>query len=131
MANADESWVREVIHTVEAMTQQLTAYRQDVTRALSPMYPRIVEIEKRLDQEAKERPQRQKDLDRKLESQNAVASQQGAKIEQAVSTLKAHGEILREQSNILGTIYRWQAWGRAFDLILLAAILIAALVWWL
>lgn len=123
----DESWVREVIHSVEHMTQQLIAYRQDVTRSLTPMYPRIVEIEKRLDQEAKDRPQRQKELDAKLEKQNAVASKQGAQIEQAVSTLKAHGEILETQNKTLNRIQRVSNFRLYIELVIVASLL--AMLW--
>lgn len=126
----DSAYAREFIRTVEDMTRQLVTFRQDITRAMAPMYPRIVEIEKQLDLEARERPARQKELDAKLEKQNAVASQQGAAIQQTVNTLNAHGEILHKQNEILGRIYHWQFWGRIFDIVLIAGYIVALIVWW-
>jgi uncharacterized protein involved in exopolysaccharide biosynthesis len=131
MPGDDDTYAREFIRTVEDMTRQLVAFRQDITRAMAPMYPRIVEIEKQLEQEARERPARQKELDSKLEKQNAVASQQGAAIQQTIQALNAHGETLERQNRILDRIYHWQFWGRVFDIVLIGGFGIALIVWWL
>lgn len=63
---------REMVRSIEQMTQRLVEFRQEVGRAVYPLYPRILEIEKRLDQEARDRPQRQQELDARLTVQDTA-----------------------------------------------------------
>lgn len=128
MASEDD-YIREIIHTVELMTRQLVEFRQDITRAMAPMYPRIVEVEKRIEQDARERHARQQELDRKLESARAIASQQGAALQQVTNAVKAQGETLEKQNTILARIYHWQFWGRVFDIVLIGGLVVAVLYW--
>lgn len=119
--NNDDGWAREVVRTVEEMSRRLVEFRQDVNRAMQPLYPRIVEIEKRADREAEERTKRQKELDGKLAEQNRIASQQGAAIQQALGALNAHSEILQSQSHDLAHIRTWQRRRAVIEIVLIAA----------
>lgn len=76
MSNPDDNYAREVVRTVELMSRQLVEFRQDISRATLPLYPRIVEIERQLEAEAKERPARQQMLDKKLAAQDKELGKQ-------------------------------------------------------
>ena len=78
----DEPYIREMIRTVELMSRQLVEFRQDISRATLPLYPRIVEIERQLEAEARERPARQAALDKKLAAQDQELGQQTAALSQ-------------------------------------------------
>lgn len=82
MSNPDDNYAREMIRSIEAMSRQLVEFRQDISRATLPLYPRIVEIERQLDAEAKERPARQKALDKKLAAQDHELEQQTSALDQ-------------------------------------------------
>jgi hypothetical protein len=79
---SDDNYAREVIRTVEAMSRQLVEFRQDISRATLPLYPRIVEIERQMELEARERPARQKALDKKLAAQDQELEQQTVALDQ-------------------------------------------------
>lgn len=119
--SADEQWIREVIQSVEAMSRQLVEFRQEITRATLPLYPRITEMERARELDNRERIARQKELDRKLEAQDAIASQQGASIQQLTSAVKAQGEILNGHGHVLHRISSRQLWGRILETGLIVA----------
>lgn len=121
--NTDDGWAREVIRSVEYMSAQLVEFRQQINRAMLPLYPRITEIEARAEREAKEREIRQKVLDAKLAEQNKVASQQGAAIQQTIGTLNEHSEILLGQDRKLDYIHRWQTWRTVIEALLIVGLL--------
>jgi hypothetical protein len=126
----DRDYIAEVIRTVEAMTRQLVEFRQEITRATLPLYPRITEMERRREDDGKERIARQKDLDRKLENQDAIASKQGAAIQQVTSAVKEQGEVLQGHSILLERIFKRQFWGRVVEVALIV-IGMALIAWWL
>lgn len=63
MADNSDEYAREVIRSLEVMTQRLVEFRQEIGRAIYPLFPRILGIERRLDEDSKDRIERQKDLD--------------------------------------------------------------------
>src|SRR5690348_4835592 len=109
-----------MIHTVEGLTRQVVETRQEITRATLPLYPRIIEMERAREQDGRDRVARQKELDQKIAEQNAIASQQGAAIQQVISTVKAQGEVLQHQNTLLAEIHRWQFRGRVVTIIVLS-----------
>lgn len=94
--STDDQWVREVIRTVESMSQQLVEFRQQINRVITPLYPRILEGEKRADREAAERAQRQKELDQRLTNQDHAIARQQTAIQQALNVLDAQTSVLTD-----------------------------------
>lgn len=99
---SENDYIAEVIRTVEAMTRQLVEFRQDINRATLPLYPRIVEIERQLDAEAKERPARQKVLDDKLTAQDQELGRQTTALDQIRKWQRAR--VVIEALVILGVV---------------------------
>lgn len=102
MASEDE-YAREVIRTVREMATQLVEFRQDITRATLPLFPRITGIERRLDEEAKDRPARQRELDETLRLIGTRLTSQDQALSQQDKTLAA-------QDKVLIGISAWQRW---------------------
>ena len=61
-----DSYEAEIIGAVREMSSRLVEFRQESQRAILPMYPRIREIERRQEEDAQQRAERQIVLDRAL-----------------------------------------------------------------
>jgi hypothetical protein len=63
---SEDSYSRAVIKTVEDMTTALYQVRADVSRSITTIYQRIVEIERRMREDSQAREARQQVIDRSL-----------------------------------------------------------------
>lgn len=114
---SEEEYAREIVRSVEYMSRQLVEFRQDITRATLPLFPRIIGIEKRLDDEAKDRPARQRDLDDTLKTISTRLTNQDQALSQQDKTLAA-------QDTVLIGISRWQRWRTVIEIAIFIAVVV-------
>lgn len=68
MSPNDDSVAEEMVRAIREMTERLVVFRQEIQRAVQPLYPRITAIEEQNRLDRKERIERQKELDDRLTS---------------------------------------------------------------
>lgn len=131
----EDGYTREVIRTVAEMMRLLEQTRQDITRATLPLFPRITGIERRLDEEAKDRPARQKELDERLNRQDKVLEKaidgQNVKLDKIALRLDAQDTALGKQDTtleaqdtVLKDISKWQRWRTLAELVVILIVII-------
>ncbi len=125
----EDDYIREVIRTVADMNRQVIETRQELMRAVLPLYPRIIELDRTREQDAKDRIARQHELDAKIAQQNAVASQQGEAIQQVTKAVAAQGAILEQQSDVLARIHRGQFIERIVIAIFMLVLIVFYGIW--
>lgn len=118
---SEDEYAREVVRSVADMMRLLEQARQDITRATLPLFPRITGIERRLDEEAKDRPARQRELDETLKTIGARLTNQDQALSQQDKSLAAQDKVLIEIST-------WQRWRTVIEVLLILAIA-AWLLW--
>lgn len=124
MAPPSDDLLQEVIAVVRDNTDRLAEYRNSVNTAMVQVYQRIVAIEKRLDHEARKRPERQKELDAKLRKLTEANEKIGGRLDAQDATLEA-------QDQTLDTIYRAQWWRGVVQvaIVVLLALIAGVLLW--
>lgn len=111
----EDEYAREFVRSVAEMMRALEQARQDITRATLPLFPRITGIERRLDDEAKDRPARQRELDETLKIISTRLTDQDQALSQQDKTLAA-------QDKVLIGISTWQRWRTGIEIVLILAI---------
>lgn len=124
MQPRDDEYAREVIRTVGEMSRLLEQTRQDITRATLPLFPRITGIEKRLDEEAKDRPARQQQLDARLSKQDKSLEVLAARLTSQDMALGKQDQTLAAQDQVLVRISKWQRWRAALEVAILIALIV-------
>ena len=118
--------VRDNTEKVDAARQETIATRNSMTATSLSLFSRIVEIERQLYQEAKERPRRQKQLDGaikhitdRLDGQDETLAGQDQKL-----------DTLFDQQRTVITAGRWRMWLMVGILIVCSFVALrVALVW--
>lgn len=130
MAPPNDGLLHELIGAIRENTDRLALYREDMNRAMLIVYQRITEIERKLVDEAKERPQRQKELDAKLKKQDDAIAGIDARLDKQDSALENQDKTLSELFDRQEAVIRAQRWrGWALILITIGVIALAAGVW--
>lgn len=125
MAPPNDDLLQEVVAVVRENTDRLAQYRNDINTAMVQVYQRIVAIEKRLDHDARKRPERQKELDARLRRLTEATGRLDARLDTQDAALEA-------QDQTLDTIYRAQWWRGVVQLaiVVLLAFIAGVLLWW-
>lgn len=120
----DDGYASEVIKVVTNLSREVEQARQDVNRSVLPLFQRIVGIEKRLDEENKDRPARQQQLDARLNKQDKALEVIASRLTVQDGALGNQDQTLAAQDTVLKDISKWQRWRTLAELVVILIVII-------